>query len=82
MLNNVGDRTPPCGTTMLNLLSFESVPYCIERILASFYVVCYELNDDIRNVFWCEFVYVHCIKRLAHFQRYSYRAFWIEALGC
>ena len=26
MLNNVGDRTPPCGTPVLILLSFESVP--------------------------------------------------------
>ena len=69
MLNNVNDKTPSYGTLRLIHLSFECA-IVLSACLSSFYVVCYELDvDDVWNVCWCEFVYVHCF---AHVQSYSY----------
>ena len=81
MLNDLVDRNAFCGTPVLICLSFKSVAFILSNAcLSSFYVACYELDDDVRNVCYCEFVYefvhVHCIKRLAHVQSYNYSAFW------
>ena len=46
MLNNVGERTPPCGTPVLICLSFEFA-VVLSACLSSFYVICYELDDDV-----------------------------------
>ena len=49
MLNNVGERTPPCGTPVLKL-TFGCVIYICCVGFASLDVVCDELNDCAWNV--------------------------------
>ena len=46
MLNSVGERTPPCGTPVLNLTLFG----CMISICCSLDVICDELNDCAWNV--------------------------------
>ena len=47
-------------------------------------LVGYELNDGVRNVCWYKFVFIHCIKRLAHVQNYCYSVMlpWIVKAFC
>ena len=56
MLNNAEDRTPPSGSPVLIYFSFECA-IVLSACFSFFNVVCYELDDDIWNVCWCEFVY-------------------------
>ena len=50
---------------------------CSDCYVISIYcVVCYKLDNDVKNVCLCEFVYVYCIKRLAHVQSYNCSALW------
>ena len=51
MLNSVGERTPPCGTPVLNLRCEDMyvISICCVRF-ASLDVVCDELNDCTWNL--------------------------------
>ena len=48
MLNSVGERTPPCGTPVLNFGCVISI--CCVGFASSLDVVCDELNDCAWNV--------------------------------
>ena len=48
-------------------------------------LVGYELNDGVRNVCRYKFIFVHCIKHLAHVQSYYYYSVmlpWIVKAFC
>ena len=64
MLNNVRDKTPPCGTLQC-CLSFDSVLLYWNACLSLFYTAFFELV--IRHeMFVGVCVYVDCIKYLAN----------------
>ena len=69
---------------MLIYLNFEIVPLCCVYACCPLNVVGYELNHGVQNVCSYKFVFVHCIKRLAHVQNYCYSVMlpWIVEAFC